>query len=252
MTARQSGPGRRWGLVLAALGAGLLCGALALPVRPSTAAAAPAATRTPVMLQTPDRLKAPPTVEHPSQADTGAQVFWLNCQPCHGDQGQGLTDEWRAQYPPEDQNCWESRCHGDRPYDDGFTLPHVVPAVIGPGSLSRFASAADLHTFISAAMPFQAPGSLSADEYWALTAFLLRAHAVATPNPPLASAEQAALIGLHGPVTPPAPTPTPTPPAPPLWQRPGGPWLWLAGLGAALVAAAALLRWARGRAHGSA
>ena len=243
---------RRWGLALVGLGALLLCAALALPVQPSHAAA-PAATKTPVILQTPDRLKAPPTVENPSQADTGAQVFWLNCQPCHGDVGQGLTDEWRSQYPPEDQNCWESRCHGDRPYDDGFTLPHTVPAVIGPDSLARFTSAADLHAFISAAMPFQAPGSLSAEEYWALTAFLLRAHAVATPNPPLGSAEQAALIGLHGtlaPATPTPPPPTPTP-APPLWAQAGGQWLWLVALGAALAVAAGLLGWARWRAKGN-
>jgi hypothetical protein len=243
---------RRWGLALVALGALLLLGALALPAR--SLAAAPAVTPTPVIGQTPDRLKAPPTVEHPSQADTGAQVFWLNCQPCHGDVGQGLTDEWRAQYPPEDQNCWESRCHGDRPYDDGFTLPHFVPGVIGPDTLLRFTSAADLFAFIKAAMPFQAPGSLSDDDYWALTAFLLRAHAVATPNPPLTSTEQAALIGLHGTLAPPSATPLPpTPtPAPPLWAQPGGQWLWLLALGAALAGAAGLLGWARLRAKGNA
>jgi len=43
---------------------------------------------------TPDRLAPPPTVASPAQADVGAQVYWLNCQPCHGDRGQGLTDEW--------------------------------------------------------------------------------------------------------------------------------------------------------------
>ena len=46
-----------------------------------------------------DRLAAPPTVPAPNQADEGAQLYWLYCQPCHGDQGQGLTDEWRAQFP---------------------------------------------------------------------------------------------------------------------------------------------------------
>jgi hypothetical protein len=96
-------------------------------------------------------------------------------------------------------------------------------------------------------MPFNAPGSLSDDEYWALTAFLLRAHAVATPDPALASAEQAALIGIHGTVTPPtatvpAPTATPVPP-PPFWDRPGGEWLWLGGVAAGLALAAGLLGW---------
>ena len=43
-----------------------------------------------------DRLAPPPTVASPTQADVGAQVYWLNCQPCHGDRSQGLTDEWFA------------------------------------------------------------------------------------------------------------------------------------------------------------
>jgi len=59
-----------------------------------------------------------------------------------------------------EQNCWKSGCHGDRPYSGGFTLPHLVPALVGPGTLSHFATVADLFTFISKAMPFQAPGSL--------------------------------------------------------------------------------------------
>jgi cytochrome c len=153
-----------------------------------------------------DRLAAPPTVEpaERTQADEGAQVYWLNCQPCHGDIGQGLTDaendDWRRQYPVEDQNCWESRCHGDLPYDDGFTLPRAVPAVIGPGTLEKFATVADLHTYVSAAMPYNQPGSLSEAEYWALAAFLARAHDVPglAPAMPLGDAETAARLPLGG------------------------------------------------------
>lgn len=155
-----------------------------------------------------DRLAAPPTVENPNQADLGAQVYWLNCQPCHGDVGQGLTDDWRAQYPPEDQNCWESNCHGDRPYDSGFTLPRFVPAIIGPEALARFTTAADLYQFTRVAMPFNAPGSLSEAEYWQLTAYLLWANGQPLAAD-LSSLETAALIGLHGPL--PAPTPAPVP-----------------------------------------
>jgi mono/diheme cytochrome c family protein len=125
-----------------------------------------------------DRLAAPPTVEPPTQADDGAQLFWLHCQPCHGDRGQGLTDEWRDQYPPEDRNCWESGCHGDRPYENGFTLPTTVPPVVGDGSLERFETLGQVHAFIQAAMPFQDPGHLTEEEYLAITAFLARAHGV--------------------------------------------------------------------------
>src|SRR5688572_32694717 len=94
---------------------------------------------TPVPTQ--DRLAEPTLPSSPSQADTGAQVYWLSCMPCHGDRGQGLTDEFREIYPPEDRNCWDSGCHRKRPYENGFTLPTVVPALIGPGTLQKFSNA---------------------------------------------------------------------------------------------------------------
>ena len=72
---------------------------------------------------TADRLAEPTLPAAPSQADHGAQVYWLSCMPCHGDQGQGLTDEFRATYPPEEEYCWESGCHGANPYESGFTIP---------------------------------------------------------------------------------------------------------------------------------
>ncbi|MEZ4594064.1 MAG: c-type cytochrome [Chloroflexota bacterium] len=129
---------------------------------------------------TPDRLAAPPTVPAPTQADEGAQLYWLHCQPCHGDRGQGLTDapddDWRAQYPMEDQFCWNSGCHGPRPYEDGFTIPREVPALIGEETLSQFSSAADVYNYIRAAMPRQVPGTLADEEYLAIVAFLSRAH----------------------------------------------------------------------------
>jgi len=123
-----------------------------------------------------DRLAAPPTVPAPTQADEGAQLFWLHCQPCHGDRGQGLTDEWRAQYPPEDQNCWESGCHGPRPYEQGFILPTAVPAVIGQGTLSRFQTLDGVYQYVSVAMPYFFPGDLTQEEYLAIVAHMARAN----------------------------------------------------------------------------
>jgi mono/diheme cytochrome c family protein len=73
-----------------------------------------------------------PTATPPTQSGHGQDIFYIYCMPCHGDQGQGLTDEFRnRQYPPEDVNCWESGCHGERPYENGFTLPKTVPVLIG-------------------------------------------------------------------------------------------------------------------------
>jgi cytochrome c len=128
--------------------------------------ATPAATQ--------DRLAEPTLPASPSQADHGAQVYWLNCSPCHGDKAQGLTDEFRQQYPEEDRNCWTSHCHGKVTYENGFTIPRVVPALVGPGTLAKFATAQNLYGFIHAAMPFQKPNSLSDEDYYKITAFLLR------------------------------------------------------------------------------
>jgi cytochrome c len=239
-------------LAAAALGAARPPPAQTTPAAPP-AGTAPAGTAPPGTAigatPTPDRLAPPPTVANPNQADTGAQLFWLNCQPCHGDRGQGLTDEWRAQYPPEDRNCWDSGCHGERPYESGFRLPRAVPALVGPGALARFPSAATLHAYVSAAMPFQAPGSLSSDEYWAITAWLARQHGIDESRLPLGPDNAAGvLVGTAaGAAT--AQAPPGVPPA-----GPGGlPAAWLAALaalGAVVAGALALLarRARRGRA----
>jgi hypothetical protein len=156
-------------LILLAYGASMR----GVSAQAETGTAIPESPDVPVM-PTVDRLAAPPTVASPTQADDGAQLYWLWCQPCHGDQGQGLTDEWREQYPPEDRNCWDSGCHGEVPYEDGFTLPEHVPPVIGEGALPGYQTAEQLYTYIHARMPFEYPGVLEDEEYLAVTAFLLR------------------------------------------------------------------------------
>jgi len=123
---------------------------------------------------TQDRLAEPTLPPSASQADHGAQAYWLSCLPCHGDQGQGLTDEFRATYPPEEQYCWERGCHGEVPYESGFTLPKKIPAVIGQTTLAKFSDAAQLNSYVRAAMPFWKPGSLTEEESWRVTAFILR------------------------------------------------------------------------------
>ena len=123
---------------------------------------------------TPDRLAEPTLPAAPSQADHGAQVYWLSCLPCHGDKGQGLTDEFRTTYPPEEQYCWNRGCHGEVPYEQGFTIPKKIPAVIGGTTLAKFSDAAQLNAYIRVAMPFWKPGSLTEEDAWRVTAFILR------------------------------------------------------------------------------
>ncbi len=132
------------------------------------------ATLPPDTTPTPDRLAPPPTVASPNQADEGAQLYWLHCQPCHGDVGQGLTDDWRAQYPPEDQYCWNSGCHGPSPYKQEFQLPTAVPAVIGDGALIKFPTLDSVYRYVSVAMPYFFPGDLTQEEYLAIVAHVAR------------------------------------------------------------------------------
>lgn len=101
-------------------------------------------------------------------------MYWLSCLPCHGDKGQRLTDEFRQTYPPEKQYSWERGCHGERPYDNGFKLPVSIPAVVDADALQKFANAAILQAYIKAAMPYWKPGSLTEEEAWRVTAFILR------------------------------------------------------------------------------
>ena len=130
---------------------------------------------TPVSTLSPfERLAEPTLPAEPSQADHGAQDYWLYCPPCHGDRGQGLTDEFRETYPPDEVNCWQSGCHGKRPYEFGFTLPTQIPAVIEHDALAKFTDAAQLNAYIRATMPFWNPGSLTEEESWSVTAFILR------------------------------------------------------------------------------
>lgn len=120
----------------------------------------------------PERLIAPPLPENPTQLDCGAYQFAQVCMACHGDKGQGLTDEWRAAWGVEEMNCWQSKCHASNHPPEGFEFPMFAPRIIGEGALSRFQTAADLHNFISTKMPWHAPGSLDDKIYWQLVTFL--------------------------------------------------------------------------------
>lgn len=148
----------------------------------SSSATPALAQREPRAMATPDRLAPPPMPDNPTQADHGAQTYYQICMACHGDRGQGLTDEWRSAWAPGDQNCWQSRCHAANHPPQGFDLPHFAPPVIGAGTLARFETAGNLNEFICERMPWQAPSTLDERECWQLTAFLLRANGISLVN----------------------------------------------------------------------
>ena len=180
-------------------------------------------------MPTPDRLAEPTLPPAPSQADYGAQVYWLSCMPCHGDKGQGLTDEFRETYPPEEQYCWERGCHGPNPYESGFSLPMLIPGVIGPDTISKFSDAAQLNSYVRAAMPFWDPGSLTEEEAWRVTAFILRENGLWNAAGELGSSNAEEVRIPRG-------TPVPLPTAEQVQVGEGGETVpWLAYIGAVLL-----------------
>jgi hypothetical protein len=145
---------------------------------------------------------------------------------CHGDRGQGLTDEWRAEWG-EDANCWQSRCHAANHPVEGFELPRNSPAVLGAGTLISYSTAWDLYTRIAETMPWWNPQSLSEEQAWGITAHLMRTRNE-LPSGIVLNAARAPVIRLH------------QSPPPRVNERPGV--LALAGLLAVAAVALSLRR----------
>lgn len=146
------------------------------PAATSALVATPDLTAVPdlILTLTWNRLDRPVAMSNPpSQIDKGAVYYWLVCIPCHGDRGQGLTDEWREVFGPEEKNCWQSECHGARHPDNGFTFPRTIPPVFGPGALQRYKDGAELYHIIQTSMPWYNPNYITAEEEWQVTAYLL-------------------------------------------------------------------------------
>jgi mono/diheme cytochrome c family protein len=78
-----------------------------------------------------------------SQADqvaAGREVYAASCAKCHGDKGQGGTG----------------------------------PVVIGGNKrIASYQTTERLYDYVSRTMPFDAPGSLTKDQYWNVIAYLL-------------------------------------------------------------------------------
>jgi hypothetical protein len=176
-------------ILLIGLGSLLLVSTLppsAAPAAPSAITPTGISDGTPVpeliLTLTANRLDKPQVSTPPTQADKGAIYYWLVCIPCHGDKGQGLTEEWREVFGPEEKNCWQAECHGKRHPNDGFELPHVVPPVLSAAALGRFNHAEELHHVIATSMPWYRPSLMNSEESWQVTAYLLRQQGVLPPK----------------------------------------------------------------------
>ncbi len=132
-----------------------------------------------------ERLARPPLSDPPTQVELGHVEYWMSCMVCHGDRGQGLTEEWRSVLDPEDMNCWQSKCHAPNHPPEGFEIPQQAPLVIGPGALTGYKTAADLFAYLRVYMPWSFPGLFEDEVYWNLTAYLADANGVDLPPEPL-------------------------------------------------------------------
>ena len=110
--------------------------------------------------------------ENPSEYELGRNWYWHNCMTCHGDVGQGLTDEFRAIWPEDHQNCWGRGCHGGRRDDEGFPIPTVVPPLVSEGKLAQFSSQQAFYEFLKATHPPQDPGCLEDEQYQAIVKYV--------------------------------------------------------------------------------
>ncbi len=172
------------------------------------------------------------------QLQAGWEVYRIWCSACHAYSGEGLTPAWISTWAPDDQNCWQSKCHSLNHPDDGFFLPHFIPAVVGKGVLDHFGDGPTLYGYVSTLMPYQEPGVLSQDQYYAVLAQVLSMNGIDYGVEPLGP-ETIGAVALGGPpasVLPAAPTVEAPeghsmPPAaaanPPAGPRPAA---WLAGL----------------------
>ena len=113
-----------------------------------------------------------PLPPNPTEFELGQNLYWHWCMPCHGDKGQGLTDEFRNAWEPDHQNCWARGCHTGRQEDEGFPIPTIVPGLVNDNHLTQFSSLQSLSDFLQTTHPPQSPGVLKSEEYHAIALFV--------------------------------------------------------------------------------
>ncbi len=132
-----------------------------------------------------DPFKEPPLPPYPTKYELGRNLYWHWCMTCHGDRGQGLTDEFRRIWDPDHQNCWARGCHSGRPGETGLPIPTVVPPLVDEDHLVQFSSQEALADFLKATHPPQKPGILKREEYQAIALFVFTMNGRASDGAPI-------------------------------------------------------------------
>ncbi len=118
----------------------------------------------------------------------GAILYDHNCSACHGDTGRGMA-EAKTSFPDDKRVCTQCHKPANPPQMDHLAMNWrnafdvgIAPPMIGPDALNGFANAAALFGYVRATMPRPWPGSLSDEEYLAITAFLAAANGAASAD----------------------------------------------------------------------
>jgi cytochrome c len=144
----------RVALTFPILGLVTACGGSAPPAEAPGAEAAPAAAEH----MTPAASVAPPA-NFAEQVALGQKLYGAQCAGCHGNSGEGTKDG------PAVVGL------------DKGALP-LQPAATAKYRKTEFKTVADIADFVVKSMPPKAPGSLSAEEYYAILAFDLKANGI--------------------------------------------------------------------------
>jgi len=126
----------------------------------------------------------------------GASIYRRECASCHGERGEGLGQTPAVMgsgalptYERDPSTLSNPALQNLSEQQREKNLP--------PGASLRqpFKTAADVHEFISKQMPLPKgkAGSLSAEDYWAITNFVLVGHGVAVPSGGVTAANAASV-----------------------------------------------------------
>ena len=111
-----------------------------------------------------DGAVAAPRPTAADQLARGEKVYADSCASCHGEKGEGRGKK--------------------------------SPAVVGAKALKKYKTAGDLYSYVKAKMPKDDPGSLSDDDYLAVTAWTLSKNGKASGDQPL-TVESATAVPLN-------------------------------------------------------
>ena len=112
-----------------------------------------------------------------AQAAAGGTLYADHCASCHGDRGQGTPG-------------------GAPPVVGKDALP-LEPPASAKYRKATFHTARDVYDFVKANMPAKAPGTLSQDQYLAITAFDLSANGIDLSGKPPFTPDSLSAVVLH-------------------------------------------------------